>query len=61
MGDVTGNGQINLGDVAQLYAYVRAFGLIIDFPELAAGDTTGNGLINMGDVSNLYAQIRGRV
>lgn len=50
-----------MGDVAKLYAYVRAFGLLVNFPELAAWDTTGNGLINMGDVSKLYTQIRGSV
>ena len=60
VGDVTDNGKINLGDVAKLYAYIRAFGLMTDY-ELAAADTTGNGLINMGDVSRLYAQIRGSV
>ena len=60
VGDVTGNGKINMGDVAQLYAYIRAFGLMMD-KELAAVDTTGNGRINMGDVSKLYAQIRGTV
>lgn len=60
VGDVTGDGQINLGDVAKLYAYVRAFDLLME-NELAAWDTTGNGLINMGDVSKLYAQIRGTV
>ena len=60
VGDVTGDGQINMGDVAKLYAYVRAFGLLME-NELAAWDTTGNGLINMGDVSKLYAQIRGIV
>jgi hypothetical protein len=59
MGDVTGNGQINMGDVAQLYAYIRAFNLIVD-NELAAADITGNGLINMGDVSSLYAKIRSK-
>lgn len=59
VGDVTGDGQINMGDVAQLYAYVRAFGLIMD-NELAAADITGNGLINMGDVAKLYDQIRGK-
>jgi hypothetical protein len=58
VGDVTGDGQINLGDVAKLYTYVRAFGLLME-NELAAWDTTGNGLINMGDVAKLYAQIRG--
>ena len=60
VGDVTGDGQINLGDVAKLYAYVRAFGLLME-NELAAWDITGNGRINMGDVSSLYAQIKGSV
>ena len=60
VGDVTGDGQVNMGDVAKLYAYVRAFGLIMD-KELAAGDTTGNGRINMADVARLYAQIGGTV
>ena len=60
VGDVTGDGQINLGDVAKLYKYVRAFGLLMQ-NELAAWDTTGNGRINMADVARLYAQIKGTV
>ena len=61
VGDVTGNGQVNMGDVSRLYAHVRATGIIRDLNVLAAADTNDNSSINMGDVSKLYAQIRGTI
>lgn len=56
-GDVTGDGKLNLGDVARLYAHVRGSNPLTDPVALLHADFTGEGRINMGDVAKLYAHI----
>lgn len=58
-GDVTGDGKVNMGDVAKVYAHIRSTNPITDPLELAVADVTGDGRINMGDVAKVYAHIRG--
>lgn len=59
MGDVTGDGQINMGDVSKLYAHIRGTKKITDSVALKSSDVNGDGKVNMGDISRLYAHIRG--
>ena len=58
MGDVTGGGKLNMGDVAMVFAHVRDTTPIIDETALACADVNGDGRINVGDVAAIYAQIR---
>lgn len=56
-GDVTGEGTVNMADVAKLYAHIKGTN------PLATGldrcDITGEGKINMADVAKLCAHIKG--
>jgi hypothetical protein len=61
VGDVTGNGQVNMGDVSSLYAHIRGVSLIKARSAQEVADINGDGNVNMGDVSSLYAQVRGTV
>jgi hypothetical protein len=56
-GDVNGNGLINLGDVATLYAHIRHT-VTLDEDALSRSDINGDGLINVGDTAKLYQTIR---
>lgn len=57
MGDVTGDGRINVGDVSKLYAHVRKTAQLTG-DALAVADVARNGIINIGDVSKLYAVVK---
>lgn len=57
LGDVTGNGKINLGDTARIYAHIRGSSLLSGYP-LACADYTGDSTVNVGDTARLYAFIR---
>ena len=58
-GDVTGDGNINIMDVAKLYAHVKGAGSLTDVAALKAADYTGDGKINIMDVAKLYAHVKG--
>ena len=59
MGDVTGDGKINLGDVSKLYnTYKGKETLTGDF--FKAGKVTNNTSISLGDVSKLYNFYKGK-
>ena len=58
MGDVSGDGQLNVGDVSRIYGYIKGTAKITDPYILLCADLTGDGQINVGDVSFLYAKIR---
>lgn len=58
MGDVSGDGKINIGDVSKLYSHIKGTAIITDSISINAADTNGDGKINMGDVSKLYSQIK---
>lgn len=59
IGDVNGDGQVNVGDTAQIYSRVRGTDLITDAYALLCADANGDGLVNVGDVSKVYAHVRG--
>lgn len=59
MGDVNGDGQVNMGDTARIYAHVKGTNLITDAYALLCADATGDGQVNVGDVSKIYAHVRG--
>ena len=58
IGDVTGDGRINVGDVSKLYAHIRSTAPITDEYQLLCGNANG-GSVNVGDVSAIYAHIKG--
>lgn len=57
LGDVTGDGKLNIGDAARLYAHIRGTNLL-DVSALTGADFNGDGSINIGDTAALYAHIR---
>ena len=59
LGDATGEGAVNMGDVSAVYAHIRGTTLLTDPVLLAMADVTGDGSINMGDVSSIIAHVRG--
>ena len=58
-GDVTGDGKLNIMDVARLYAHIKGTGLITDVNVLITADYTGDGKINILDIAGLYAHVQG--
>ena len=56
-GDVSGDGKINLGDAARIYAHVRGSKLLADYT-LCCADYSADGTVNVGDAAKLYAFIR---
>ena len=58
MGDLTGDGKLNIGDAARLYAHLRGNAPLTDAEVLLRADMTGDGELNMGDVAKLYSTIR---
>ena len=58
IGDVTGDGKINIMDVVKLYAHVKGTPITDEYA-LACGDVSGDGKINIMDVVKLYAHVKG--
>ena len=58
IGDIDGNGKINVGDVAKMYAHVKKTSQITDEYILKCMDITGEGKINVGDTARLYAHVK---
>lgn len=58
VGDVTGDGRINVGDVARIYSHAKGTAILTDPYLLLCADVTGEGRINVGDTARLYAMIR---
>ena len=59
IGDLSGDGKVNVADSSQAYAYAREAVEITDEYALLCGDVTGDGRINVADVSKIYAHTRG--
>ena len=59
-GDVSGDGRLNVGDVARLYGHIKKSTVITDSYILLCMDMTGDGRINVGDTARLYAKIRAK-
>lgn len=58
VGDVTGDGRINVGDVARIYSHAKGTAILTDPYLQLCADITGEGRINVGDTARLYAMIR---
>jgi hypothetical protein len=58
IGDVTGDGQINIGDVGRLYSHVKGTNLITDEYSIQCGNVNG-GSLNIGDPAGIYAHVKG--
>ena len=59
LGDVTGDGRINVGDTGRVFAHVKGSALITDDYLLDCADVTGDGRINIGDTSRIFAHVKG--
>ena len=57
IGDIDGNGKINVGDVSKLNGHIKGNQLTDEYMILCAN--VNGGKLNMGDVSVLYAHIKG--
>lgn len=59
LGDLTGDGRINIADVSRLYSHVRGASSIQDEYVRLCADISGDGRINIADPSRLYSRVRG--
>ena len=59
IGDVTGDGNVNMGDISKLYAHIRGTAPITDAYQLLCGNATDDNTVNMGDISAIYSHIKG--
>ena len=59
-GDVTGEGKVNIGDIARIYSHIRGSSLLFDYA-LVCADYSGDGTVNIGDTARLYSFIRNQV
>ena len=59
IGDFTGDGNINLGDVAKLYQYTRGKIDVTDNVYITAAKIRKASTVNLGDVAKLYQFVRG--
>ena len=58
-GDVNGDGDLNSGDVANLYAHIKGTITLTDEYALLCADLNSDGQLNIGDVAMLYAHVKG--
>jgi len=58
LGDVDGNGRINVGDISKLLSHIRGTALITDAYLLECANANG-GRLNMGDISAIYSHLKG--
>ena len=58
VGDIDGNGKVNVADISQLYAHTRGVNTITDAYTLTCGDVDKNKKVNVADISQLYAHIK---
>lgn len=59
-GDVTGDGKVNIMDVAKLYSHVKGVGALTDSYILACGNVTGDSKVNIMDIAKIYANVKGQ-
>jgi hypothetical protein len=60
-GDIDGNGKLNVGDTAKVYAHVKNSAPITDAYLLLCADVSGDGKVNVGDTAKIYAHVKGSV
>lgn len=58
MGDVTGSGNIFIGDISKLYRYYKGL-ITLEEPYKIAGDVTYDGVIEINDIAKLYQYYKG--
>jgi hypothetical protein len=58
LGDVTGDGRVNVGDTARVYSHVRKTAVITDEYLLKVADVSGDGRVNVGDTAKVYSHVR---
>ncbi|MDE5630452.1 MAG: hypothetical protein K2I70_02520 [Bacilli bacterium] len=61
IGDVTGDGKVNTGDVSMLFQHIRKKKTITDKYKLKAGSVRKQSSTNTGDVSKLFQFVRGKI
>ena len=59
-GDVTGSGNLSVGDVAKIYQFVRNKIELNNYEKLSA-DVTGDGNVTVADVAKSYQFLRGKI
>ena len=57
VGDINSDGEVNIGDVAQLYTYAKD-GTQPEGYSAQCADLNGDGIINIGDVAKAYAETK---
>lgn len=60
LGDVTGSGNIFIGDISKLYQYYKDT-IEMDMCYVIAGDVTYDGVIEINDISKLYQYYKGTI
>ena len=58
IGDIDGNGKVNVGDVSKLNSHLKGTNVITDAYMLLCANVNG-GSLNMGDTAALYGHIKG--
>ena len=58
VGDVTGDGRVNVADTSKVYAHVKGTSLLTDYA-FECADVDGNGRINVADTSKVYSHVKG--
>ena len=59
LGDLTGDGKVNVADVSKLYAYVKTDCAMEDVDADFNCDISGDGKLTIVDVSRLYGHVKG--
>jgi hypothetical protein len=60
LGDVNGNGAVNMQDVMLIYQHYRGK-IVLTAEQRLAADVNGNGAVNMQDVMLVYQYYRGKI
>ena len=59
LGDLTGDGKVNVADVAKIYGYIKLDTALEDIPGEFQVDISGDGRLTIVDVSKLYGHVKG--
>ena len=58
LGDVTGDGRVNVADTSKVYSHVKGTAPLTDYA-FACADVDANGKINVADTSKVYSHVKG--
>lgn len=59
-GDITGDGKLNVMDVARVYSHARGAVQIGEDYQLTCADMNGDGKVNILDVARIYAKVKAK-